>query len=173
MGIIGNRIKKLRKARGLSQEELGFELGVSRQTVLKWENNVMRPNAVSLKMLCEFFNVSMDAILSDESEVACEEVVSSSENNSEEAPQACKTVSGKGKLLYVTLAIISALFFVASAMFTTISGFVVFSDNVGIDRTTTNSIDNAAFFICLILSVVFLVLSILFSVRAARTTKVN
>lgn len=37
---IGNRIQRLRKTRGLSQEQLANEVGVSRQAVSKWESHI-------------------------------------------------------------------------------------------------------------------------------------
>jgi len=38
--MLNENIKKLRKAKGLSQEELAIKLNVVRQTVSKWENGV-------------------------------------------------------------------------------------------------------------------------------------
>lgn len=37
---IGNKIKELRKARGITQESLAESIGISFQAVSKWENNV-------------------------------------------------------------------------------------------------------------------------------------
>ena len=47
------RITALRKRRGLSQEELGFELGVSRQTVSKWESGQSYPDFQRLVLLAD------------------------------------------------------------------------------------------------------------------------
>ena len=58
MQTIGEKIKKLRKQKGISQEEAAFELGVSRQTVSKWESGAMQPNAESIRMLSDYFAVS-------------------------------------------------------------------------------------------------------------------
>ncbi len=46
METIGEKIRKLRKSKNVPQEELAFELGVSRQTVHKWENNDMQPKLI-------------------------------------------------------------------------------------------------------------------------------
>lgn len=43
MGTINLKIAELRKARGMTQQELGDILSVSFQTVSKWENNVTMP----------------------------------------------------------------------------------------------------------------------------------
>ena len=40
--MLDENIKQLRKAKGLSQEELAIKLNVVRQTVSKWENGVSR-----------------------------------------------------------------------------------------------------------------------------------
>lgn len=58
MQTIGEKIKELRKEKGVSQEETAFELGVSRQTVSKWESGLMQPNAESIKALSDYFAVS-------------------------------------------------------------------------------------------------------------------
>ena len=42
---LGERIQSLRKAAGLSQEELGDKLGVARQSVSKWESDTTIPEA--------------------------------------------------------------------------------------------------------------------------------
>ena len=60
MQTIGEKIKKLRKQKGVSQEETAFELGVTRQTVSKWESGAMQPNAESIRMLSDYFAVSPD-----------------------------------------------------------------------------------------------------------------
>lgn len=54
---IGQKIRELRKSKNISQEELGLEIGVSRQTVNKWETDIVRPNIDIIKLLCEYFNV--------------------------------------------------------------------------------------------------------------------
>ena len=56
------RITALRKRRGLSQEELGFELGVSRQTVSKWESGQSYPDFQRLVLLADF-EVSLDELV--------------------------------------------------------------------------------------------------------------
>ena len=48
---VGERILKLRKENNISQEELGFKINVSRQTISKWENNETSPDLNNLKSL--------------------------------------------------------------------------------------------------------------------------
>ncbi len=59
------KLIELRKAKGLSQEELGNELGVSRQTVSKWELGQSYPDFQKLVILSDFFNISLDKLIKD------------------------------------------------------------------------------------------------------------
>ena len=59
------KLIELRKAKGLSQEELGNELGVSRQTISKWELGQSYPDFQKLVLLSDFFNISLDKLIKD------------------------------------------------------------------------------------------------------------
>lgn len=59
------KLIELRKTKGLSQEELGNELGVSRQTVSKWELGQSYPDFQKLVLLSDFFNISLDKLIKD------------------------------------------------------------------------------------------------------------
>lgn len=60
---LANRIQTLRKARGISQEELADQLGVSRQAVSKWESEQSQPELDKLLQISDFFGVSCDYLL--------------------------------------------------------------------------------------------------------------
>lgn len=60
---IGNRIQRLRKTKGLSQEQLANEVGVSRQAVSKWESQQSLPDLDKVIALSEYFKVSTDYLL--------------------------------------------------------------------------------------------------------------
>ncbi len=59
----------LRKKAGVSQEQLANELGISRQSVSKYELGTAEPDLTRLHLLKEFFGVSYDALLGDDGEV--------------------------------------------------------------------------------------------------------
>lgn len=59
MAVNGNIIKRLRKEAGLTQGELGKKLGVVKQTISSWENNVSEPNSETLSELSKLFGVSV------------------------------------------------------------------------------------------------------------------
>ena len=58
-----DRIAAVRKAAGLTQEQLGELLGVTRQAVSKWESGQTAPDAATLAALCEQLHVSADYVL--------------------------------------------------------------------------------------------------------------
>lgn len=60
---VGERIQQLRKAAGLSQEQLAEQLDVSRQSVSKWELNDAAPEISKIIALSELFGVSTDELL--------------------------------------------------------------------------------------------------------------
>lgn len=59
------KLISLRKAEGLSQEELGAELGVSRQTVSKWESGQSYPDFQRLVLLSDYFGLTLDELVRD------------------------------------------------------------------------------------------------------------
>ena len=56
---------ELRKSKGLSQDELGNALGVSRQTISKWELAQSYPDFQRLVLLSDYFGLSLDALVKD------------------------------------------------------------------------------------------------------------
>ena len=60
---IADRIQSLRKAKGMSQEELADAAGVSRQAVSKWESEQSIPDIDKIVILSEIFDVTTDYIL--------------------------------------------------------------------------------------------------------------
>jgi len=59
---LGNKIKNLRLRAGLTQEMLAEELGVSFQTISKWENSVCAPDISMLPKLSVYFGVTIDEL---------------------------------------------------------------------------------------------------------------
>lgn len=60
MDTIGYKIYKLRNDNHLSQEEFSNLIGVSRQTVYQWENDLQIPKTNKLLKICEVFSVDID-----------------------------------------------------------------------------------------------------------------
>ncbi len=63
---LGRRIAELRKNKGMTQEELAEQMGVSPQAVSKWENDQTCPDITLLPKLAALFGTSVDVLLSGE-----------------------------------------------------------------------------------------------------------
>ncbi|OQO80944.1 hypothetical protein BH745_01300 [Enterococcus gallinarum] len=60
---IGENIKKLRKAKRMTQKEVANQLNVTPQTISKWERNISYPDLDMLVKLSQLFHISTDALL--------------------------------------------------------------------------------------------------------------
>lgn len=69
---LGEKIYKLRTKRGMSQEALGEALGVSRQSVSKWETDQSLPELDKIVAISEIFKVSTDYLLKETAEERAE-----------------------------------------------------------------------------------------------------
>lgn len=63
MAAINFRLAELRKRKGMTQQELADVIGVSFQTISKWENGTSLPNITILPVISEYFNVSADQLI--------------------------------------------------------------------------------------------------------------
>ena len=62
----GEKMQKLRKAKGFSQEELAQQLSVSRQTISKWELNQSTPELDYIAQISDIFQVTTDYLIKAE-----------------------------------------------------------------------------------------------------------
>ena len=60
---IADRIQSLRKSKGMSQEELADKVGVSRQSVSKWESEQAAPDLDKIVIMSDIFEVTTDYLL--------------------------------------------------------------------------------------------------------------
>lgn len=60
---LGNNLFKARKKKGLSQEEVAEKLGVSRQTISKWEVDETLPDIRQSKNLAVLYGLSLDELI--------------------------------------------------------------------------------------------------------------
>ncbi|MBO5364153.1 MAG: helix-turn-helix domain-containing protein, partial [Clostridia bacterium] len=68
---IGEKIAKFRTAANISQEQLAEKIGVSRQSVSKWEVDQALPQIDKVLQLCDLFEISADELLRDQIEINC------------------------------------------------------------------------------------------------------
>ena len=66
--MLSEKIKELRKKKGLTQEELASCLNVSRQAITKWESGEGTPDIDNLKNIALFFHVSVDYLVDSKTE---------------------------------------------------------------------------------------------------------
>lgn len=64
--MVSDNIKRLRKLKGLSQEELAIKLSVVRQTVSKWENGLSVPDSEMLIRIAEALDTTVNILLGEE-----------------------------------------------------------------------------------------------------------
>lgn len=88
---IANRLQKLRKENGYSQDELAEKLGISRQAISKWERSESSPDTDNLIELAKLYNVSLDELIygkeiseEEKQEIVQEVVENRSHENSQE-----------------------------------------------------------------------------------------
>ena len=96
---LNEKIQELRKAKGMTQEELAQVLHVSRTAVSKWESGRGYPSIDSLKAIAAFFSVTIDDLLS------CNEILTVAEEDQKQKE------SQSGDLMFGLLDLSAALLF--------------------------------------------------------------
>lgn len=76
---LGEKIVSLRKKNNLSQEELAEKIGVTRQTISKWELEETTPDINQAKKLSKLFNISLDELTNNDISNILVEKVSNTE----------------------------------------------------------------------------------------------
>lgn len=100
---IGNRIKELRKAKGMTQEQLAEALGISFQAVSKWENNIAMPDITLVPVIARVFGVTTDDLFAHNLKEMQEEVKQISYDSylhREDDPQKAREILENGLLKY-------------------------------------------------------------------------
>ncbi|MGM9662226.1 MAG: helix-turn-helix transcriptional regulator [Oscillospiraceae bacterium] len=92
--MLPEQIYTLRRKQGLSQEQLAEKLGVSRQTVSKWETGASTPDLPKLLALSECFGVSLDELAAGQP---------AAPGTEREAPQAAAPAGGRTAGLVLAL----------------------------------------------------------------------
>lgn len=101
--MMGSKIKELRKNRGISQKELANYLGVSFQSVSKWENGVAMPDVSLIPVIAYFFDVSTDELFDYErlnAERKVEEICREAAACRDENPTKAEKILRKGLKQY-------------------------------------------------------------------------
>ena len=116
MKHIGEKIYDLRKRKGLSQEELGEAIGVSRQTISKWEMGKTIPDTENIVVLSRFFGVDVSYFVPKpqcEHEIAATVAETAVPDNDETAIKKInknKRVNKKVKIFLICFCVVSVIF---------------------------------------------------------------
>ncbi len=100
---IGNKIKDLRKKRGITQEQLANAIGISFQAVSKWENNIALPDITLAPVLANYFSVSMDELFCfnlEEMKNEVEKIVDNAYKFREDDPKKSRKILEEGLRKY-------------------------------------------------------------------------
>ena len=102
-------ILELRTKKGLSQDELADIIHVTRQAVSRWENGDTIPNTETLKLLSNYFDVSINTLLGSPQQLICqccgmplEDATISKEPNGEFNEEYCKWCYSDGEFTYTS-----------------------------------------------------------------------
>ena len=63
---LADNLKKIRKDNNLSQEQLAEKLGVSRQSVSKWESGLSYPEMDKVLQICQLFNLNINELINED-----------------------------------------------------------------------------------------------------------
>ena len=60
---VGEKLRELRKERGITIEELAEAIHFSKSSINYWENDKMDPSITALRAICDYFDVSADYMI--------------------------------------------------------------------------------------------------------------
>lgn len=175
---IGKKISQMRKLKGVTQESLAEKIGVSRQTVFKWESDAMQPTFDKMQALCSVLGVDVEYFTREEGvippvkeeghlsetenpaktiavsqAIPVEEAVAVSEEmNSADRIKTEKREKRIRRGLLIAI-IVGAILAVASISVTVIVALIGFSTNVGNLAVNSSRLDKWTFFCVLALSI--------------------
>ncbi|MDO5391484.1 MAG: helix-turn-helix domain-containing protein [Eubacteriales bacterium] len=92
---LGNSLFQARKKCGLSQEDVAEKLGVSRQTVSKWETDETIPDIRQTKKMAVLYNVSLDELI--EFDIDVKEIQEAIDKTSEKTEEKIDWTNAWGK----------------------------------------------------------------------------
>ncbi len=109
---LGDNILKLRKKQGLSQEQLGEKVNVTRQTISNWELGETTPNPEQLKLLSKALGISVDELIDNDVKGILEAKVSNTEKLAGIIIKILKVIG----ILFIIFLVIDIITFIAFAV---------------------------------------------------------
>lgn len=110
----GQRLARLRKEKGLTQEEVASRIVISPQAVSKWENGNSEPDISTLNQLADILGVSVDQLLGRENKETKNDTVVEEATEVKEEKECCKQKCehrhrGAGKPFWITTSTLAGL----------------------------------------------------------------
>lgn len=174
---LGEQIFNLRKQKGFTQEEIAELVGVSRQTIHKWENDVIQPNSDNIVALSNVLGINSEELLSSVYPVQIknepDNVAFDNENNAESEVAITDKEQVESKLGHhiIKIVIILAVMLLVAITITVWMGVIIGTTQKA-DMVESNYNINSIFFIvmCIISSILFVIESIL-TIRIMKKKK--
>ncbi|MDE6441859.1 MAG: helix-turn-helix domain-containing protein [Clostridia bacterium] len=160
MTTIGEQIRKLRKQNGMSQDELGYKIGVSRQAVSQWETNSLTPRSDKIKAMCELFGVSSDYFLQN------------AENSVKKEEQTSVKQKRVSRLAVIITAVLSAVILLAVTLCLCLYIYPREGDETvaSVDFGLTH---NEIAVVLIILAVIIIALNVFLIIKCVRNAKLD
>ena len=134
----GDNLKQIRKSKNISQEELAERLGVSRQSVSKWETGENYPSMFNIMCLCDIFKCKINNLVHESMPEfnSLDEEIKMSVVKFKENEQ--KKMKGFTKVLYIVsnIAKVFSIVAICFSLLLVIGGFIV------VPNTTIDKINN-------------------------------
>lgn len=121
---LGEIIYIHRKEKGFSQDELAELLGVSRQSISKWENNNAVPELEKLVSMSEIFGISLDEMVNGEKKKTNPEIQSEFSENASLSSKKSSGIEGRKIIGTILLCTGGLIFFILMAFGYPISGLI-------------------------------------------------
>ena len=183
----GKRLEMLRTERGLSQEQFAKAVGVSRQTVYRWETDYSRPSLDNISAICEVLGVNRESLLDylsddndilynaasetdpvtsamtpiDETSIAATEVsyvVDLPGSAQNECSDTCGMYARR-KRKHIAFIVMAAVLFSVSLFFTVCFGFIAFGN---VNSNSFDSVSNYA--IHPAVAILFIIMTVVFAI---------
>ena len=187
----GENLYNLRKKQKMSQEKLAEKVGVSGQSVSKWENGTAYPEMNRILELCKIFHCQLNDLVNDKildfdslDEEIKMNIVKFNKEKQRKLKIASKTISICSRVLQIVTIIASVILFIGMFFVPTIvnqttindKNIVILNKNIELDEITTNTITNTfdehsnmeiilyaeTIIICLIISVMIISFAMLY-----------